>query len=396
VYRPTEEERVRALRDLRILDTASEERFDGVVRVAQRLFNVPAASINLIDRDRQWTKASIDLNAVDPLTSGGTCPRDDTVCAYTVAQDSTLVIDDLTTDDRFAHLPAVAPANGLRFYAGHPLHAPGGEAVGALCILDTEPHRITDNDLALLRDLALLVEHELAMSSQLNQAAAVQRQLLPKAPPTIPGYQIAGRCLPASEVGGDFYDWYTLDDGTPQITLADVMGKGLAAALIAASVRALLRGGSRHHTLDSAVSMSAHGLQGDLNETGRFVTLFAARLDAPTGNLTYVDAGHGLSLILDTDGGYRAMVSDGLPLGTLSDDQWAAHTAHLAPGETLMSVSDGFLDFYPDVQAALAAAVRATAATSTAEELVEKMMTFAAAQASTDDVTAIIIRRERT
>ncbi|HET6919788.1 MAG TPA: SpoIIE family protein phosphatase, partial [Jiangellaceae bacterium] len=294
----------------------------------------------------------------------------------------------------FQSIPAVTGEDPLRFYAGQPLRAPGGERVGSLCILDTKPHSIDAGDLGLLRDLADLVEKELAMSAELSQAAEVQRQLLPKAPPTVPGYQIAGRCVPAAEVGGDFFDWYTLDDGTPQITLADVMGKGVPAALIAASVRAILRGGSLHNELEAAVNKSAHGMESDLDETGRFVTLFTARIDQATGTVTYVDAGHGLSIILDTSGGHRELISDGLPLGAVAGDRWQSHTALLAPGETLMSVSDGFLDFYDTTANAIAGAIRATAETVTAQQLVDRMVAFSARHLPTDDLTVVIVRRD--
>ena len=388
MYSPSDEERVRALRELRILDTPAEDRFDRVVRLAQRLFDVPAAQINLIDRDRQWTKATVGRKP-------GNGDRHDSVCTHTIAQAGPLVVEDLAADDRFRGIPAVvAPDDALRFYAGHPLRAPGGERVGALCILDTKPHPINEADLDLLRDLADLVEKELARTAELSQAAEVQQQLLPKVPPTIPGYQVAGRCVPAAEVGGDFFDWYTLDDGTPQITLADVMGKGIPAALIAASVRAILRGGSLHNELDEAVNKSARGLESDLSETGRFVTLFTARIDQATGNVTYVDAGHGLSIILDTNGGYRELTSDGLPLGAVSGERWESHTAHLAPGETLMAVSDGFLDFYDNTADAIAGAIRSTAETTTAQELVDRMVAFSARHVPTDDLTVVIVRRD--
>jgi serine phosphatase RsbU (regulator of sigma subunit) len=305
-----------------------------------------------------------------------------------------LVVEDLTCDPRFRGIPAVTPPDGLRFYAGHPLRAPGGERVGALCLLDDRPREISESDLELLRDLAGLVERELATSAELTQAAEVQRQLLPRVPPVVPGYEIAGRCLPAREVGGDFFDWYLLDDGTPQITIADVMGKGISAALVAASVRSTLRGGSLHNDLADAVNKSSHGLEADLDEIGRFVTVFTARVDPPTGEITYVDAGHGLSLIMEVGGGHRRLVSDGLPLGALNADTWQSHTAQLAPGETLMTVSDGFLDFYDTEADAIAAAVCANAQTTSALELVDRMAAFSARHVPTDDVTVVIVRRD--
>lgn len=381
----TEEQRVRALHALQVLDTPRENRFDRVVRLAQRLFDVPAAAINLIDTDRQWSKAAVGLADTN-------CDRPDAVCSHTIRTADALVVEDLSSDVRFAANPAVTAVDGLRFYAGHPLSAPGGERVGALCIVDHRPRHMSDSDLALLRDLADLVENELATSAERTRAGEVQQQLLPEAPPQLPGYEIAGRCVPASEVGGDFFDWYAHADGRVEITLADVMGKGIPAALVAASVRSILRGASRYNELPAAVNRSVRALEGDFAQTGTFVTLFTARLEPATGVVRYVDAGHGLSVIVDIHGSHRRLLSDDLPLGALVHDTWTAHTERLAPGETLISVSDGFLDLIPDLDEAIARGITASDAAPSAQALVDRMTAFTD-QAPTDDVTVVVVRR---
>lgn len=385
---PAEElRRVRALHELQILDTPREERFDRVVRLAQRLFDVPTAAINLIDEDRQWGKA-----VAGGLTTD--CPRQDAVCASTISEPRALVVEDLTDDGRFSSFPAVA--DGLRFYAGQPLSAPGGERVGALCIVDDKPRELSESDLALLRDLADLVEKELAVSGEIARAGEVQRQLLPRTPPDVPGYAFAGSCRPTHEVGGDFFDWYTVNDGSPQLTVADVMGKGVSAALVAATVRAMLRGATHFNGVAEAVNRAAFALEPDLDETGSFVTLFTARLDPPSGTLTYVDAGHGLSVVIDRHGHTRRLVSDGLPLGTMTLEPLSGQTAHLAPGDTLLSVSDGYLDFFAGLDEAIAAAVRASGEASSAHALVERMVEFTDGQTPLDDITVVVVRRDST
>ncbi len=381
----TEEQRVRALHELQVLDTPREDRFDRVVRLAQRLFDVPAVAINLIDADRQWGKSMVGFTDTS-------CAREDAVCAHTIATPHALVVEDLSRDDRFVTNPAVAADDGLRFYAGHPLSAPGGERVGALCIVDSKPRHLSEPDLALLRDLADLVEKELAISAELTRAGEVQQLLLPAQPPHVAGYDIAGRCIPAAEVGGDFYDWCVHDDGRLEVTLADVMGKGIPSALVAASVRSMMRGAARYNNLPEAVNRAAHALEGDLDRTEKFVTLFIAHLDPSTGALRYVDAGHGLSVIVDTHGSHRRLVSDGLPLGALRDDTWAVHTEHLAPGETLISVSDGFLDLVPDLAEAIVRGIRASDDAPSAQALVDRFTAFADSR-PTDDVTVVVVRR---
>lgn len=377
--------RLRALRDLAILDTPREERFDRLVRLAQRVFDVPMVAVNLIDEDRQWTKAGVGIE--------GERPRDLSFCSRTIEQPETLVVEDALRDDRFREAPAVAGVARVRFYAGTPLKAPGGQRVGALCIVDQRPRTLSDVEKRLLEDLALWVEKELALHHELLEAGEVQRRLLPRTAPDVPGYEVAGKCVLAREVGGDFFDWYFVD-GKLQFALADVMGKGIAAAIIAAGVRSVLRGASRFNELEQGFTRAAASLTEDLAETATFVTAFCARLDPANGVLQYVDAGHGLTAVLGPDGEtYRQLDSDGLPIGALPDDDWTAQVIMLLPGETLVSVSDGVLDFFDSPVEALQAVLKENRGSATAGELVERITHFADGRIAEDDLTAIAVRR---
>jgi serine phosphatase RsbU (regulator of sigma subunit) len=380
-----EEARVRAVHDLEVLDTPPEDRFDRVVRLAQRLFDVPMVAVNLIDADRQWAKAGI---GVDVET-----PRSTSFCSHAIEQGETMVISDARSDSRFRANPLVTGDPHIRFYAGHPLTAPGGQRVGALCIVDDKPRELDDAQVRLLADLAGWVERELAIDRDLLAAGELQRRLQPQRSPDLPGFEVAGRCLMAREVGGDFYDWH-LVDGRLQVTLADVMGKGVAAAIMAASVRSVLRGAARFNELEQTVTRAAASLEEDLTETATFVTVFCARLDPRNGVLQYVDAGHGLSAILSPDGrSYRHLASDGLPLGAMPDDAWTAQVTLLQPGETLMSVSDGVLDCFASPQDALAAAQAWNRESGDAEQLVDRVITACGRGVPEDDVTVVVVRR---
>jgi GAF domain-containing protein len=111
---PTEVERLHALRNLAILDTAPEAHSDAVVRVAQRTFGVPVAVISLVDQDRQWFKARCGLE-IDST------PREMAFCTYTIMSDDVLVIEDATQDERFRKNPLVVGEPRVRFYGGAPL-----------------------------------------------------------------------------------------------------------------------------------------------------------------------------------------------------------------------------------------------------------------------------------
>ena len=380
-----ERERLEALDRLQIMDTPREERFDRVVRLAQRLFDVPMVAISLVDDRRQWHKANVGLPFCE-------APRTDAFCNRTIQQAGPFVVPDASVDAEYGDNPLVLGDPAIRFYAGQPLAAPGGQLVGTLCILDDKPREISPLELALLRDLADWVEKELATDQELLQAGQVQRRLLPSQEPRLPGYEVVGRCRAAREVGGDFFDWYSLGDQF-QFLVSDVMGKGVAAAIIAASVRAVIRGASRFNELDEAMNRAALTLEHDLAETGTFATLFCARLDPASHRLSYVDAGHGLNFVLGPDTSVRRLVSDGLPLGATFGTPLPVHETTLLPGETLLSVSDGYLDFFAHPREGLTAAQELHRRSSDAHELVDQISRVVGRSAPLDDVTVVAVAR---
>ncbi|KUG53308.1 hypothetical protein AVL62_00400 [Serinicoccus chungangensis] len=218
---------------------------------------------------------------------------------------------------------------------------------------------------------------------------------MPRRPLGLEGYDVAGGGAPARSVSGDFYDWHELPDGF-QVVLADVMGKGLTAAILAAGLRAVLRGASRYNTLAQALRRVAASMADDLNETGAFVTIFAARLTPETGALEYVDAGHGLAVIIDaTASSARLLTSEDLPIGAVDDDTWESHEDVLAPGETLAVVSDGILDLFDEPWDAVETGRELSGVSATAQDLVDEILARAAHHVVTDDVTALVVRRDR-
>ncbi len=151
---PDEEKRLAALRDLSVLDTPAEERFDRVTRVAAALAEVPIVLVSLVDRDRQWFKSCHGLDVAE--TS-----RELAFCAHVVASGKPLVVPDTHLDDRFADSPVVTGAPHIRFYAGFPIFLHDGSCVGTLCLIDTRPRQFPDATIQLFQDLASIVQQEL-------------------------------------------------------------------------------------------------------------------------------------------------------------------------------------------------------------------------------------------
>ncbi len=374
--------RQRALDDMGILDTPPEERFDRVTRLARQLFGVESAAINLIDGDRQWAKSVAGRAVVE-------IPRDESMCTVTIQDDAPLVVFDIAADPVHAHkmVPGL-----LNFYAGFPLYAPGGERIGAFCVYDSQARHFSARETEMLRDLASWVQQELTVSQELSRASEVQQGLLPHQLLSLPGWHTAGVCIPARAVGGDFYDWYPVGEGAA-LTLADAMGKGIAAAIIAATVRAVLRSAARFGDVAGAVEAASAALTVDLDNAGVFVTAFHARLDMDTGVLSYVDAGHGLSIVAHADGTSERLRSTSPPLGVDPETDWTVQTVQLDPGDTLIVVSDGVLDLYDGTLASLDNLVTLALLAQDPWEIIDAIRARARGT-SADDVTVLIVRRD--
>jgi DNA-binding response OmpR family regulator len=156
-----EETRLASLRQLRILDTEPEERFDRITRLAAAVFDVPIALVTLVDRDRQWFKSCYGTNAKE--TS-----REVSFCAHVVYNREMMLVTDALMDPRFADNPLVVNETRVRFYAGCPLILANGSCVGTLCLIDTRARSLEGTDVGLLQDLRDLTVQELYRTNMLK------------------------------------------------------------------------------------------------------------------------------------------------------------------------------------------------------------------------------------
>ena len=358
-----EEARLQALHALRLLDTEPEERFDRYSRLAAQIFGTSAAFVSLIDRDEQFFKSRVGLDAC--RTS-----RDVSLCSHAILGDEILVVPDTRLDERFADNPLVTGEPFLRFYAGHPLRSGNGQKVGTFCIADRVPHQLSDERREVLRELAALVEKELQMTDAITlqeQLITSQRELLAMQERVAHELQEAARTveaslprpikhpldvrwlyLPSSSLGGDGFGYFELTPGRFAIYLLDVCGHGVAAALLAVVVLHVLRsralaGVDFAHpaqvltALNTAFPMSKHGQ--------RFFTAWYGVVDAATGELTFAGAGHPPAFAIDSvTGKATRLASEGIPVGCLSNAHYTERGHRLSSAETLYLFSDGLLD----------------------------------------------------
>ncbi|WP_051096955.1 diguanylate cyclase domain-containing protein [Deinococcus aquatilis] len=159
-----EQQRSAALSRYAVMDTLPEKAFDRITTLAARLFDAPIALISLIDSERQFFKACFGLNLRET-------PRSLSFCAHALHSPEVMVIPDATQDPRFCNNPLVTGSPHIRFYAGAPLIAPGGVALGTLCIIDDRPRPpLTQRECATLTDLAALVMDELELRLKTAEA----------------------------------------------------------------------------------------------------------------------------------------------------------------------------------------------------------------------------------
>jgi GAF domain-containing protein len=150
-----DKERLAALREMLILDTPPEQRFDKIVEFAAQEFDVPIALISLLDENRQWFKAKVGVDVCETT-------RDISFCGHAILQPDLFIIPDTRADERFADNPLVTTPPHVIFYAGAPLPLPSGHAIGTLCLIDHQPRNLDATERAILLSLRDLLLEELA------------------------------------------------------------------------------------------------------------------------------------------------------------------------------------------------------------------------------------------
>ena len=234
----------------------------------------------------------------------------------------------------------------------------------------------------------------LQLQTELNCAAEMQRNLLPKYPPILSGFEIAALCLPARQVGGDFYDWQETIPGIVTITFGDVMGKGMAAAMLMATVRATLRAVTLRVQPAIAVQLAEQSLRNDLNSSESFATLFLARLNVDASLMTYVDCGHGFAFLRRHDGSVEELFPRGLPLGISSEEIYQEGGCTFQEGDALVLYSDGLIDALSELALDNMALAARLDGTVSAEEMVDRLAAMVPPGTPLpDDLTVLVLRK---
>jgi phosphoserine phosphatase RsbU/P len=329
-----------------------------IMEAAKTIMDAEASSLLMLDRATGELVITVPTGPAGAEISGARIPPGEGLGGWVVRQRSHLVVADVQQDPRFFG-DLTRSGFKTRNMICVPMKGPDGEITGVLQAINKRDGGIfTEADVPLFAALAdhaaVAIEtarlHKEALAKQrldeqLRLAREIQEGFLPKEVPTFPGITLAGKAVPAADVGGDYYDFIPLTDKRCVLVIADISGKGIPAALLMASLRAALRTQIESGLkLPEVVSMINRIL---VRETPaeRFVTLFCAEVDLERGVLTYINGGHNPPILFDRESGETRLLEIGGPIvGCLNGLRFETGVEKLKKGHTLVLYTDGMTE----------------------------------------------------
>jgi sigma-B regulation protein RsbU (phosphoserine phosphatase) len=383
-----------------------------ILELAIKNLKAARGTIYLIDSDRKelWSKVLKGKDLVEirlPIGTG--------ISGNVAKTGKTINLKDAWKDKRFFSGFDLRTGFQTRTMLCMPMRDRKNKIIGVFQILNKHDGAFTKEDENFLEAFSVhaalaienarlhqdIVEKE-RIEKELEIAGTIQRQLLPKQLPALPGYEIDAVARPSKNVGGDYYDLIMLGDGKYAFVIADVSGKGFPAALLVSTLHASL-----HAYIDGATNLSE--LVKRLNivvhkntEADRFITLFMAILDPRDGSLTYVNAGHNYPFILRTEqSSIQPLSSTGLPLGMFDRVEFEQKTVKLEPSEYLVLYTDGvteamnksFLEYGESRLRQMMIGSGDKSASGFLTGIVSDVEKFVAGEPQSDDLTMLVLRR---
>ncbi len=337
-------------------DFSLQEVLDKLAQAAVKITGVKACSIRLLDDDTGELKMRSTFGLSEEYRQKGQVSKNDPVIRAAF-EGQAVVLDDMRVDGRVKYKKA-AIKEGLvsQLTINMPFR---GRSVGVLRLYRPKLKGFNDEDIAHARAVASQCAVAITnaklyneaikgtrMAEQLRLAGVIQRRMIPQKSPLIPGLDIAAVYRPCFDVGGDFYDFLPFGQTGVSVVIADVIGKGMPAAIMMSTFRGTLRGylhgGAKSHTIPEIID----GLNKAAIEqcrSGEFVTLFYASIDLEAMSITYCNCGHEPGLLLRDDSVIE-LQEGGFVLGILPEAQYQIGTVELKDGDCLLFYTDGLID----------------------------------------------------
>ena len=266
--------------------------------------------------------------------------------------------------------------------------------------LDATIQKTLDH-LEVMRDALRSRDELVALRKELGVAARMQESILPRDFPRDPRFELHAWMTPALDVGGDFYDFFRLEDDQVGVVMADVSGKGVPAAFFMMVSRTLLKGTAIGEPDPAQCLHEVNDLLVKENEESMFVTAFYAKFDPVTGRVDFSNAGHNLPFVVGPSGEVRQIDSDpGLVLGVMSDFDYPSGSIQLAPGEAFFFYTDGISEamdeegneFGEDELGEVLAECGGLTASDINRHVVQAVQDHAGEAPQSDDITCLALR----
>jgi sigma-B regulation protein RsbU (phosphoserine phosphatase) len=326
------------------------------------------------------------------------------------------VVPDAQLDEAFADRQSIVQQQ-IRSMLAVPLQT--DTRVIGLIYLDSPHfvHEFTKDDLNLMTVMAniaaIRIEHvrlaeveqaEKLLANELQQAAEIQRRLLPQKAPVVPGFDIAGYNASCRTVGGDYYDFLPYPDGKIGLLVADVAGKGMPAALMVSSLQARVQVLFEEYTELAARVTRLNRIMHTSCPNNRFITFFLGILDPETGEMTYCNAGHNPPLLVRANGKVETLETTGLILGILPNSVIAESKCKLEPGDLVVLFSDGVTEasqmdvddeFGEERLGETLLGCSKQPASGMIDTVIQKVAEFTHGAPPADDITLIVVKDNR-
>jgi len=383
---------------------------ESVVKRSVRAIRGKQGMITLVD-EQAPTEMKTLIRAQNSSSEHQQFHLNQNILGWMLINKKPLMSNELNTDSRFS---GVKLEGEFRSILCVPLLVKN-RLIGILAVFDkTEGNEFTEDDKRLLSIIAAqsaqilenarLYEQEkslIVMQDELKFAAKIQFELLPHQAPVIPGYEIAGKSIPAQVVGGDYFDFISIDAGHHAIAVGDVSGKGLPASLLMANLQATLRGQTLGTPLAKECVMRSNKLLYQSTSSEKFVTLFYGILDRESHELRFCNAGHDPPFHFFKGTQVNRLRTGGIVLGILNDFPFQEEVIPISPGDLMVIYSDGIPEamnsskeqFGEEKLEKILLERRSESAEGIIDAVVSAVRQHAGAWPQSDDMTMIVVKR---
>ena len=393
---------------------------DWLVHKTTRLLGAEECSIKLVTTGGEVAKTIMFDNRRSGFEAGTRTwsPMVKTlVMGFLMSQPGELASSDLVADPRF---PALRnQQTQVRALLALPLKV-DGRVTGMMAVSNSQPGRewkrsdvqlmsiVASHSAGVIEKARLRAEAEEkrrlelekeALEKELMLARDIQMRLVPAAPMRLGGWSVEGSLIPAKQVGGDFFDYFAIDEQRAVVVIADVSGKGVPAALLVSTVQSAVRAFADGRLSPKALVEQVNRAVVRSAAGGKFVTCFYAELDHALGRLRYVNAGHNYPRLRRTDGALEPLITGGPPLGLFEGAPYDEAELAFGGGDSLLLFSDGISEAMDSFQQefgeerleALWRECGRGAGTASIERIMGEVIAFRGSAAQSDDMTTVVV-----